>query len=498
MGSEVLNPSIENKATARSKLQFLQAWLARSRVAPYVLLGGVALFALGMRLFDLGRWSLWIDEVYEIHYAQEAMRNLSAITRPSLLVIGGLISSLGVSEWSARLGPALIGVLSIILLFFPFRKLFGRWTALLAVVLIALSPWHLHWSQNARFYTSLLLFYNLGLLIFFFGLERNKTLLLLFSFIALGLAVLERKMALFIVPVVGVYLLALLALRMELPAGVNRRNVIALSLPIALLGLWQVYSVAFAGGEPFYAKFMILFLGHEHSPVRVGLSIVSDLGLPLFIMALAGGFFLLRKRSRAGIFLLASAVVPVVLLVAGAPFAQTFSRYVFLALPSWALLAAYAMVSLLRQVKGEYRWLALGVLAIMLIEPVSQDLLYYTAQNGNRQDWKGAFAVVEKGWQAGDEVVTTRTEIGEYYLPGMPVTWTQGLKPKNIPKAGQRVWFVIDDRTGFVSPELNSFLQNNTRLVSVNDVYIPGLPMIMRVYLYDPAALLTSANGGVH
>jgi hypothetical protein len=130
--------------------------------------------------------------------------------------------------------------------------------------------------------------------------------------------------------------------------------------------------------------------------------------------------------------------------------------------------------------------LAAGVVLVLLADSVSQDTLYFGYQNGNRQDWKGAFALVEAAAQPDDQVATTRVEIGKYYLDG-PVLWTKELSSDKVIDSGRRTWFVVDDRTAFVSPELDRWLQEQARLVGVRDVYRPGLPMNMRVYLYDPS-----------
>jgi hypothetical protein len=47
------------------------------------------------------------------------------------------------------------------------------------------------------------------------------------------------------------------------------------------------------------------------------------------------------------------------------------------------------------------------------------------------------------------------------------------------------VWFVVDNRSGF-PPSLQEWIETNSNLMGVRDVYIPGKLMMMRVYLYQP------------
>jgi hypothetical protein len=243
------------------------------------------------------------------------------------------------------------------------------------------------------------------------------------------------------------------------------------------------------GGSSLVAAFADTFLGHQHNPVRVLLSMIYDVSLPLFVLGLFGGIFALLQRNRAGVFHLLAAVIPLALLVLISPFTQAFSRYVFATLPSWIILAALAAKELLFQTQKSARILAAGVLLLAAADPISQDVLYYTYQSGNRPDWKGAFAVVEANMLPGDQIMVTRQEMAEYYL-GNAGIWIEDVAPKDVVRSGKRTWFVVDNGTGFVTNKLQAWLDTETRLVSVRDVYLPGKPLTMRVYLYDPAVLL--------
>ena len=137
----------------------------------YGLLFLITLFGAGLRFYKLGEWSFWIDEIYTINHAMRHFGNWELIldhippyrnwVPVSVILTAQALNIWGLSEWSARLASVVIGVISLPILFFPTRRMFGDWVALLAVLLLAVSPWHIFWSQNARFYTGLLLFYTL-------------------------------------------------------------------------------------------------------------------------------------------------------------------------------------------------------------------------------------------------------------------------------------------------------------------------------------------------
>ena len=440
----------------------------------------ITLLGAALRLYKLGQWSFWIDEAYTL--ARPFNGALLSRTPVSLRLIHAAVDILGSSDWSARIAPDIIGILTIPVFYFLVRKLFNPVIALLSAFLLALSPWHLFWSQNARFYSAQLLFYLLALFAAYFWLERDKIWWLVLAFLFLGLAVLERMTALFYGPVIIAYFAALFVLPFERPAGFRLRNFLLFLVPPLLMGLFFLNSSAETLGSEFIA--------YSRNPVRVLLSVISDLGLPLFLFGTAGGIYLLREKNRKGLFFFLGAVVPLVLLVLMAPFTKVESRYVFFILPSWIILAAVAAETLWRQAHPSIRVLALGGILLLFAGPISQDVLYYTTQNGNREDWKSAFRQVKQEMRPGDLVLTTNPEMGWHYL-SPEVGSTREVYPNAVKAHEGRAWFVIDDRAGNLSQNYREWIVQNAQLVGVYDVTIPGRTMTMRVYLYDKGSSKT-------
>jgi uncharacterized membrane protein len=455
------------------------AELEQNTVVQYLALVSITLLAVALRFVKLGAWSFWIDEVYEINYALQAVRDLSALTRPSLLLTGAALSYLGVNEWTGRLAPALVGIISIPILYFPIRKMFSSSVAILAVFFLALSPWHLFWSQNTRFYTTLLLFYTLGQVFFFFWLESPRVSYLLISGLFLLLSFLERDMAAFFAPVVGVYLAALWIFRLGKPAALQWRVLILPGILVCAAGLF------IALGTNAVSSFFENFVGHRQNPARVLLGTIYDIGLPMFLLACFAGVYVFLQKSRPGIFMFVGAVVPLFILILISPFTQAFSRYVFMTLPNWLILGAIGARELIVHTQKHGKVLAIGVLLLLVADAVSQQVLYYGYQNGNREDYRAAYLQVKEQRSPGEMVVTGWLELGEYYV-GEDVVWDRDVGLEDILQSGQRVWLVVDNRSGF-STELQSWAEQNAQLVGVHDIYLSGKLLMVRVYLYDPS-----------
>lgn len=447
----------------------------------YLLLALITFVALILRLYKLGEWSFWGDEIITVVRAQEVLGR-SIIDRPlSLVLTQAALVTLGTSEWSARLVPALIGAVTIPVLYFPVRKLFDSKVALVSGMLLAVSPWHLYWSQNARFYTSLLLFYTLALLAFHFGLEEDRPGYLLVSVLLLALASVERLIALFLAPVVLCYLLLLQVLPFEKPPGLRPRNLGLLFLPGLILVPFFV--------SPYVqhpSEWLATFGRVNNNPFWILSGVVYYMRIPTISMGGVAMLYLLNRRHRTGLLLSTAAMLPLISIMVISPFHYTANRYIFVSLTSWVILASFAAVELFSYAQNNARLLVLGAMIVLLLDPLGEDVLYFKYQNGNRDDWKAAFEVIQQNKTAGDLVVSANPRLGNYYLRENTVPM-EGLALSRIITNGNRVWFVEDMNVKELYPELHGWLAGNAQLVANLDVHVHARNFKMRIFLYDPA-----------
>jgi 4-amino-4-deoxy-L-arabinose transferase-like glycosyltransferase len=158
------------------------------------------------------------------------------------------VKILGLNIWAVRLPSAILGILSVWLIYLLVKELFkDDWLALISAFFLAISPWHLHfsrggWESNAA--TFLLL---AGLYFFFQALRNPRIFIFSFLFfilslytyhsariivplLVLGLLLVYRKEIftkrqlkwIFIAGVVGLIILLPLAVDFLGPAGVSR------------------------------------------------------------------------------------------------------------------------------------------------------------------------------------------------------------------------------------------------------------------------------------
>ena len=125
--------------------------------------GLVVVIGALLRLHNLGGESLWLDEADSWSKATDSLAGLIQRTADDgppplhVLVLAAAIKLFGDSEWSLRLPSAIFGVANIVALYWLGTITVGRTAALLGAILLALSPFHIAYSQEARMYSLLAL-----------------------------------------------------------------------------------------------------------------------------------------------------------------------------------------------------------------------------------------------------------------------------------------------------------------------------------------------------
>jgi mannosyltransferase len=448
-------------------------------------LGCIIIAAIALRFFRLGQWSFWEDEIFTISDAQNVLPQLRVFPPPSFstLLTAAVLAQLGTSEWTARLVSAAIGIVSIPLLYFPIRAFSNRTTALLFAALLAFAPWHIMWSQTARFYSSLMLFYAFAMLAFFAAMERDSLGWLSLAIVFLGVATGERLTALLFVPVAAVYLALVWLLRFERPPGMRTRNLLPVALMVTVVVLYEIYKW-YTAGDHVFREFFTTFVGNPiRDPFRLLFNIFYNLNPPLVGFGLLVGIYLLSRRSRLGLFLLVSSILPIVLLELMSPIVFVVDRYALVTLSAWVWLAAFGIAETIKSGTHAVTFFGWGFLVALLAASMQWAVIYYTINDGNHADWRTAFSIVQARMQPGDIVVSTWPEVGDYYLQTDVLRFGK-LDPQAIADTRSRNWFVIDPPTSWTNTSLKEWLETHGTLIGVLPIRAPEDESIW-VYFVD-------------
>src|SRR3972149_9963937 len=111
------------------------------------------------------------------------------------------VKSLGPNEWAVRIPGAVLGVATVLVLYFLVKEIFDdEKLALMSSFFLAISPWHIHFSRGGWEVNSATFFITAGVLFLIRAVKNPKIYNLAFAVLALTLSLYTYHAARVIVP----------------------------------------------------------------------------------------------------------------------------------------------------------------------------------------------------------------------------------------------------------------------------------------------------------
>ncbi|MEZ4767713.1 MAG: glycosyltransferase family 39 protein [Caldilineales bacterium] len=489
--------------------------IPRRSPAPRLAMMVTLLIGFGLRVQRLGVPSLWLDEMGQ---ATPALRGLGAVidaarrhhgAAPLDYLLTWLALHVAQQEFVARLPAALLGTLTVALVYLLAREVFDELEGVLAALLLAVAPLHLRYSQEARFYALFACAAVASMGAFLIALRRNDRR----SWVVYTLLLIAGLYSHYYMPLVvaaqGAGLLAARLLprwfplaRGASPSRALRRFLASCAVAALAFLPWLLYAVVAEKRVPrgdipqltlATAQQTIYGLFLSGPPLEVGV----ERWLPwLYAALVVAGMIagLARRRTR-------TATLPLTLLVFLGPPAILLAlrwilyffevRQVLFLLPLALTLtaagvagAADLVARLGRSPRSQSRLFS-GVtafLALLLIGPLLP--ASQAALGTAREDWRGALGFVAAS-AAPDEVILVPGLGVERYLRYYTADWPQ---PPLIPttpeeassqaQSGRAAWIVTIPQTAGIATQLPA--TGGLRLdfaPKVTVAYLPGTDM---------------------
>src|SRR5918993_1174148 len=141
----------------------------------------IVLIAAALRLYGIGRQSLWFDEAASVRIVRQgwgemfaAIKDAERIPPLHYVLLWGWVRVFGHAEWSVRLPSALAGIGSVWALYALTKRLFGNGAAFVAALLLAVAPYQISYAQEARAYTLMVLLSLLSCWLFVRVLDADE------------------------------------------------------------------------------------------------------------------------------------------------------------------------------------------------------------------------------------------------------------------------------------------------------------------------------------
>lgn len=447
-----------------------------------------------LRFWNLGVWSFWIDEVLTVLDAREFSLSNSPINPVPYIAakfsvfLGEKLSFLaqGEGEWNGRLIFCIAGILSIPIVFSLGQTLYNSRVGLFAAAFVALSNWHLFWSQNARSYIFTFLFAALTAWFFYRSLENDSTLLTICALFFCICLILSHLLAAAIVPALAVYsILQLLEER-------NKKRWINLllfflpfALPVLMLILPQIRGHLFSGW------------GHNEwgrSPIYIILTLVQSVSIPIVVTAFFAAIVNLRDRATS--FLLCFAGVPLVLLLIASQLQNVAGYYLFWTTPAYFILAAVACTYIWEAIAADKSNLLKVLLpCLIVVVLLSQDYLYFRYENGGRPKWREAFEAIQTVHKPTDVLVLSEPEMARYYMPTLEAVDIDKLVKDKVDfekewkNAGwKRLWFIVDVASFNVldsDTTVRNWIRERGRMIETLPAFSRAKDRTIHIFLLD-------------
>jgi mannosyltransferase len=345
--------------------------------------------------------SLTLDEGFSVFLARADAATFSRWIWHSefnMVLYYGLLRTwlhLGSSEFVVRLLSVVCAVATIPVIYLLGVRLFGRGTALIACFLLAVQPFHLELSQQARSYTLLVLLISLSSL-FFLRMVENASWANCVLYAVLSTAAIYSHF--FAVLVIFAQWLSLILWRRQLSWKALARSLGMLIVLLIPAGIYLLHSqrshVAWIPGPSRRQALDVLY--------SLTLSKARCLVyLTLWGLALWAAWRKPREQAWLCWFVAAWLLVPLAITgVAGLVQPLWVPRFLAVCLPAAVLLAAAGVAQLARWSR------MVGVFALLIVLFYSGSAIrFYLRHPDFSVDWRTAVSYLVPHLQPGDEVV---------------------------------------------------------------------------------------------
>ena len=218
--------------------------ITKQQLSQWLPISLILIFATGLRLYQLGLESLWVDEMFSIRGAEK----LNQSVRPLYFLILRVWMLLGTSDAWLRGIAVLFGIGSVFLIYRLGYRLASKPVGLLAALLMTLSPLFINHSQEIRFYTLSTFLCLAGTLILSYLLEYPSKILMGWWVVVRALATLTTPLnILMIIPDITIFIWRF---RKE------RRWLLTLGKGLIIFGCFSIVPVLILTFGGVFSKFM--------------------------------------------------------------------------------------------------------------------------------------------------------------------------------------------------------------------------------------------------
>ena len=446
------------------------------------LLLSLTLIGAVLRFYNLGFNSLWLDEASTLNFAVKSLPEIWQATTggefnpPLFYWTEHIMLVFGNSEVVLRFIPALLGVLTIPLIYLVGKEFMDRNTGIIAAAAFAFSPFLIYYSQDARAYSMMLFFVTFAMVFYFRALKSNDLTNWALFGVLTALAFWTHFYALVIIGALILY--ALYELLPKIKNSINAVKPLVTScvifglicLPLIIVTI-QLFAKRTASAPTFGIQGPDIIIA-TFAQIS-GSETAMYLLLLLFIAGIVQAFMLDKNK---GIFLVTITVLTFVISNFLSYRIPMQPRYlIFLAIVYFIAIAlSYRLLYTLVNSRG----VVYGLIVILMVMNTFMLVGYYSGYV--KEDWRGFAGGLQQMTEQGDFVVIVPGYVSQpldyYYSNASDQTiefsayTANDLKAINTEKNNNTVFYVVTSDISAANPEGDAmeWLRQNTKSLGQN------------------------------
>lgn len=446
--------------------------------------------AIAVRAWHLQTWGMWEDEEGSLRLSQTPYQGFAGYFPIYFLYLNLQTSFTGISVGASRLFPALMGIASVGLTLFLFRRFCRPEVALIGAGLIALNLGHVFLSQSIRYYTLALVFQVLAISCFLEGHERRRVMTCLCSFGFWILALLTHFSSLLLGPAYLAFL-ALVLLRRDWRERYGAgRCLMSFTLVSGILMLftWRMLELrGMIGGW---------VIPSQRDPFHVATTVLAYFGVPVLVLAAAAPWASEGLSPRVLSCWLCAGFLPLLelLVIAALNSVNVTWYYALISLVPCALLAGSTLAGLWhRRLRRIATVLGLGTAAYYAAFLTAYHVDWY----GDRPRWSEAAEFVQSVRADEPEPDTSTVysnvpEVIAFYLGADPRDLESYKSVKRLPASPplgtEPIWVVIE--ANVITPAYRSWLERTCDLLATFPAHTG--PVNRSVFVYRSGGSIAS------
>ena len=382
--------------------------------AEFWIVASVVAIGTFLRFFQITRESLWLDETYSWLVASKPVLQIFAWMpndrHPPLYYLTlHFWMYLGDSELVLRSLSAILGILTIVAVYFVAREFFGWKVAAVASLLVAISPVNILYSQETRMYSMLTLLALISIYLLSKAVGDGKKKWWVFYALATTAMIYTHYYGLFVLMAEIVFLFGYIAVKKDINVAVPSMFACA-GIMFAYVFWVPTFIHQAVSGVPNWITvndFLVwvrgfTMLGGDFLPEIRGWHWHDNLfGALLFGLFIYGVFIAWKNRSTGGIILALSVVLTFALSFAISLKKPVYvTRYTVFLAPECIMLLSLALISIWNRL-GKYY--AIGLVLVLLALNIYQLSVYYPTPI--RAQVREASQYIQDNWEKGDIII---------------------------------------------------------------------------------------------